>query len=179
MHYRFSDAPQTLCGEWFGRDAEVSYPLTPREARAWAKMLDNLVARGEFPRANGTIALVPPPGLQPKVTCSTCLVYMDRWLEAVGSDKRAITRWQWTRRGLGLQATGPACPVSDTWTSRDGRRVKLIEMEESHLYNAMRWLWRNGDMRVDNNAAWFAALRAEARRRGLKLPATWRGGEDG
>lgn len=172
FHYRFSDAPQTLCGEWFGAGAGVlrdekdvktqtdCFPYTPRELRRWNR-----------DRARNELAPLV-------VTCSTCLVYMDRWLEAIGNDKRAITRWQWTRRGLGLKGTGPACPVSDTWTSRDGRRVKLIEMEESHLYNAMRWLWRN-DMRIDNNAAWFAVLRAEAQRRGLKLPATWRGGENG
>jgi hypothetical protein len=68
--------------------------------------------------------------------------------------------------------------VTKLWTMRDGRKVRVCDMDDGHLLNAMRMLDRTGQREFED--AWDAMegvpddvpvyddLETEAMRRGLK-----------
>ncbi len=75
------------------------------------------------------------------------------------------------------------CADENTWVTKDGREIKIADMTDSHLLNTIKYLERTGrdkerfgtrgplaeDMFYDENPSdVYLALRAEAKRRGLK-----------
>lgn len=74
------------------------------------------------------------------------------------------------------------CADENTWVTKDGREIKIVDMEDSHLLNTIKYLKRTGrhlvrfgtygslaeDMYYDEDPSpVYLSLKAEAKRRGL------------
>ena len=58
-----------------------------------------------------------------------------------------------------FEESHPLGPTNDTWTTRDGRRIKIEDMTTGHIRNCMRMLGEENDV--------YYIFREELKRRGV------------